>query len=182
MRRKVMPTVLVLFALMIDTAVIPFLISSPYLVSLTFATVLVLGVYLGRMHGMLYGMIAGLLTDILVSYQLGFNTFLFIGLGFLAGTIAYEAPSVRLRKASSRVYLRRALTFAGMALVRETVIFGYQYFNTALFSGVYLLNILARTLLSAGLCMLLGPLEARAVLGRPVRYQRTSPQREVKSF
>ena len=70
-----MPTVLVLFVLMIDTAVIPFLISSPYLVSLTFATVLVLGVYLGRMHGMLYGMIGGLLTDILVSYQLGFNTF-----------------------------------------------------------------------------------------------------------
>ena len=49
---------------------------------------------------MLYGMIAGLLTDILVSYQLGFNTFLFIGLGFLAGTIAYEAPSVLLSCAS----------------------------------------------------------------------------------
>ena len=49
MRRKVMPTALVLLALMLDTAVIPFLISTPYIVSLTFATVLVLGVYLGRM-------------------------------------------------------------------------------------------------------------------------------------
>ena len=79
-----MPTALVLLALMLDTAVIPFLISTPYIVSLTFATVLVLGVYLGRMHGMLYGMIGGLLTDILVGYPLGFNTFIFIGLGFLS--------------------------------------------------------------------------------------------------
>ena len=135
MRRKVMPTALVLLALMLDTAVIPFLISTPYIVSLTFATVLVLGVYLGRMHGMLYGMIGGLLTDILVGYPLGFNTFIFIGLGFLAGTIAYEPPAVRLRKAPSKVYLRRALTFMGMALAREVAIYGYQYFNTALLSA-----------------------------------------------
>ena len=182
MRRKVMPTALVLLALMLDTAVIPFLISTPYIVSLTFATVLVLGVYLGRMHGMLYGMIGGLLTDILVGYPLGFNTFIFIGLGFMAGTIAYEPPAVRLRKAPSKVYLRRALTFMGMALAREVAIYGYQYFNTALLSGVYFLNIFARTLLSTGLCMLLGPLEARIVLGKPVRYQRTSAKREVKSF
>ena len=87
-----------------------------------------------------------------------------------------------MRKAPSKVYLRRALTFMGMALAREVAIYGYQYFNTALLSGVYFLNIFARTLLSTGLCMLLGPLEARIVLGKPVRYQRTSAKREVKSF
>ena len=54
-RRRAMPAVLTLLSLLLDTSVIPFLISSPYIVSLTFSTVLVLGVYLGRMHGMLYG-------------------------------------------------------------------------------------------------------------------------------
>ena len=77
-RRRAMPAVLTLLSLLLDTSVIPFLISSPYIVSLTFSTVLVLGVYLGRMHGMLYGLIAGLLLDILVGYQLGFNTFVYI--------------------------------------------------------------------------------------------------------
>ena len=100
-RRRAMPAVLTLLSLLLDTSVIPFLISSPYIVSLTFSTVLVLGVYLGRMHGMLYGLIAGLLLDILVGYQLGFNTFVYIALGFLAGLIAYEPEDVRARPYSS---------------------------------------------------------------------------------
>ena len=182
MRRRIMPTVLTLLALMLDTSVIPFLIGGPYVVSLTFISVLVTGIHLDRMHGMLYGLIGGLLMDILVSYPLGFNTFIFVGLGFLAGLIAYEPLEVRVRKAPSRVYMRRGLTLLGMALVRELAIFGYQYFNTALIEGIYFVNILIRTLLTAGLGLLLGPLEARIVLGKGVRYQRTSAKREVKSF
>ena len=126
-RRRAMPAVLTLLSLLLDTSVIPFLISSPYIVSLTFSTVLVLGVYLGRMHGMLYGLIAGLLLDILVGYQLGFNTFVYIALGFLAGLIAYEPEDARARRRPSRVYLRRALTFFGLTLLREVAIYAYQY-------------------------------------------------------
>ena len=63
MRRRIWPAVLTLLSLMVDTSVIPFLVSSPYIVSLTFITVLVMGVHLDRMHGMLYGLIAGLLQD-----------------------------------------------------------------------------------------------------------------------
>ena len=176
-RRRAMPAVLTLLSLLLDTSVIPFLISSPYIVSLTFSTVLVLGVYLGRMHGMLYGLIAGLLLDILVGYQLGFNTFVYIALGFLAGLIAYEPEDVRARRRPSMVYLRRALTF-----VRELAIYAYQYFGTARIEGIYFLNLLIRTLLATALCMLLGPLEARLTLGRGARYRRTSAKREVKSF
>ena len=109
MRRRILPAVLTLLSLMVDTSVIPFLIESPYIVSLTFITVLVIGVHLDRMHGMLYGLIAGLLQDILVGYQLGFNTFVYIILGFLAGLIAYEPEDVRARRRPSMVYLRRAL-------------------------------------------------------------------------
>ena len=181
-RRRAMPAVLTLLSLLLDTSVIPFLISSPYIVSLTFSTVLVLGVYLGRMHGMLYGLIAGLLLDILVGYPLGFNTCVYIALGFLAGLIAYEPEDVRARRRPSRVYLRRALTFFAMALLREVVIYAYQYFGTARIEGIYFLNLLIRTLLATALCMLLGPLEARLTLGRGARYRRTSAKREVKSF
>ena len=48
--------------------------------------------------------------------------------------------------------------------------------------AIYFLNILIRTLLTAALCMLLGPLESRIVRGRGARYRRTSAKREVKSF
>ena len=180
-RRRIWPAVLTLLSLMVDTSVIPFLVSSPYIVSLTFITVLVMGVHLDRMHGMLYGLIAGLLQDILVGYQLGFNTFVYIALGFLAGLIACEPEEVRARRRPSRVYLRRALTFLGMALVRELVIYAYQYFGTARIEGIYFLNLLIRTLLTTALCMLLGPVESRIVLGRGARYRRTSAKREVKS-
>ena len=166
MRRRIWPAVLTLLSLMVDTSVIPFLVSSPYIVSLTFITVLVMGVHLDRMHGMLYGLIAGLLQDILVGYQLGFNTFVYIALGFLAGLIAYEPEEVRARRRPSR----------------ELVIYAYQYFGTARIEGIYFLNILIRTLLTTALCMLLGPVESRIVLGRGARYRRTSAKREVKSF
>ena len=181
-RRRILPAVLTLLSLMVDTSVIPFLIESPYIVSLTFITVLVIGVHLDRMHGMLYGLIAGLLQDILVGYQLGFNAFVYIILGFLAGLIAYEPEDVRARRRPSMVYLRRALTFAGMTLVRELAIYAYQYFGTARIEGIYFLNILIRTLITVALCMLLGPLESRIVQGRGARYRRTSAKREVKSF
>ena len=113
---------------------------------------------------------------------LGFNTFVYIALGFLAGLIAYEPEDVRARRRPSRVYLRRALTFFAMALMREVVIYAYQYFGTARIEGIYFLNLLIRTLLATALCMLLGPLEARLTLGRGARYRRTSAKREVKSF
>ena len=152
MRRRILPAVLTLLSLMVDTSVIPFLIESPYIVSLTFITVLVIGVHLDRMHGMLYGL------------------------------IAYEPEDVRARRRPSMVYLRRALTFAGMTLVRELAIYAYQYFGTARIEGIYFLNILIRTLITVALCMLLGPLESRIVQGRGARYRRTSAKREVKSF
>lgn len=182
MRRRVMPTALVLLALMLDTAVIPFVLESPYIVALTGVTVMALGVYLGRMHGMLYGMIGGLLTDILVGYLLGFNTFVYIALGFFAGMIAYQPPEVLATRSPLRTAIFRAMTFFGLSLAREIVIYGYQYFHTAQFESVYLLNILIRALLAALLGLLLGPLEARAVLGKPARYRQTSARQEVKFF
>ena len=182
MRRRIMPAVLTLLSLLLDTSVIPFLISSPYTVSLTFITVLAMGVHFDRMHGMLYGLIAGLLLDILVGYQLGFNTFICIALGFLAGLIAYEPENVRARKRPLRVYARRALTFFGLTLLREVAIYAYQYFGTASIEGIYFLNILIRTLLTTALCMLLGPIGVRIALGKGARYRRTSATREVKSF
>lgn len=182
MRSRIMPTVLLLLALIADTSIFPFLFWSPYMVSLTLITVLELSMYLGRMHGMLYGMLGGLLLDILVGYPLGFNTFLYIILGFLSGTIAYEPVEQRTRQKASQLYTKRALTLLGAALSMELAIYGYQYFNTALIEPVYFINMLIRVAVVTALGMLLGPLDARLILGRPKRYQRTSTKREVKSF
>ena len=182
MRSRFMPAALVIMALLIDTSVVPFVLANPFIVSLTLVTVLELAIYLGRMHGMLYGTLGGLLLDILVGYPLGFNTFRFIILGFLAGTVAYEPVEERTRKAASRLYLRRALTLFAAVLASEIVVYAYQYFNTALLNGVYFRNIGIRTALSTALGMLLGPIDARLILGKPKPYQRTSAKREVKSF
>ena len=177
-----MPAALVLAALMIDTAVVPFVLANPFIVSLTLVTVLELAIYLGRMHGMLYGTLGGLLLDILVGYPLGFNTFRFIILGFLSGTVAYEPVEERTRKAASKLYFRRALTLFCAVLASEIAVYAYQYFETALLSGAYFLNIGIRTAISTALGMLLGPVDARIILGKPKKYQLTSAKREVKSF
>ncbi len=83
--RRILPGVLVVLALLIDTSVVPALVAHWAVPMLTLVTVSVLGLLLGRTRGLLYGMIGGLLLDISVGGAFGLYTALMLLTGYLSG-------------------------------------------------------------------------------------------------
>jgi len=149
--------------------------------SFTLLTVLALSIYMGRAHGVLYGLGTGLLVDILVGYPLGFLMVLYTLSCFVTGTLTYLPEDLR-RRLGFQLILRRAAGVFFVLLVGEIAILGYQYFLTASFDGRYLLNIVLRALAGALCSALIGPVVARAVLGKPKQGAADIRKREVKTF
>lgn len=85
MLRRIMPYILLLVAMLLDTAILPVLTDSPLVPVLTLVSVIALGLLMGRTRGALYGIIGGLLTDVLVGYPLGLRTLLYLGCGYASG-------------------------------------------------------------------------------------------------
>lgn len=83
--RRFLPLILLLVLVLLDLAVMPFLIQSQYLPILTLIGTTVFGLLLGRTRGSLYGMIGGLLIDILTGYPMGLRTVLYIASGYTSG-------------------------------------------------------------------------------------------------
>jgi rod shape-determining protein MreD len=83
--RRIVPFLLVFLAMLLDTSVLPFLVTSAYLPMLSLMSVACIGLLLGRTRGTLYGMIAGLMIDITVSTPLGVMTLLYAATGFVCG-------------------------------------------------------------------------------------------------
>lgn len=85
MFRRILPPILVAFAILLDTTILPVFVSHWLLPLFALLTVHTLGLLLGRTRGSLYGMIAGLLVDITLSSPLGLMTLFYGGLGYLGG-------------------------------------------------------------------------------------------------
>jgi len=181
MRRRIVALAILFAALMLDTSVVPVLTDWHLMPSFTFVTVLVLAVYLGRARGVLYGLGTGLLVDILVGYPVGFMMALYTAAGFVVGLLAYLNDEER-KKMGRKVYLRRAVSVFAVWLAVEAVVLGYQYFHIARLEGEYFLNVLLRAAIGTAATMLLGPAEARMMLGKPKQSSSTNAHREVKSF
>jgi len=180
--RRLLPTLLALVCFLIDTTVLPMIYQGPYAVPLTVVLILCIGMILGRMRGLLYGTLTGLLVDITTG-TLGMMTFFYMAVGFMIGLIVYEpAPRVvsSRRKQRRRILWQMAWVFA-LYSAGELALFVIQYFNTAAFQPVYLLNIVIRGVICTVLTMLFKPLLAQILVGRsPVQ---AAPRiREVKNF
>lgn len=184
MRRWLIPALLILLLLMLDTAVLPVFVSSVYSVPLTLALVICIGAGYGRISGMLYGMAAGLLIDVLVGYPLGLRLFQYIAAGFLSGLIVYVTDAERLEHGFRRgLYaLRLALFSIGFHLASEAVICVYQYFNTARFEAIYALNALVRVGIGAALVLIIYVPFMRLAAGRKKSPAPARSRREVKFF
>lgn len=182
MRRWLVPAILLIMFLMLDTSVLPFITDSVYLVSLSLVFVMVSGICMGRMFGMLYGFVSGLLIDILVGYPLGFMMFMYLGIGFLTGLMAYEYDEEGVKLTPKMLYTRRILTLFGVLTAYELIIMVYQYFLTSQFEMRYVLNAVVRIALGTALTLLLKPPLFRLMLGKKERYETVRVKREVKSF
>lgn len=85
MFRRILPSFLVAFTLLLDTVVLPVFFRHWLTPLFALITVHTLGLLLGRTRGSLFGMIAGLLVDISISTPLGLMTLFYGGLGYLGG-------------------------------------------------------------------------------------------------
>ena len=85
MFRRILPSILVAFTLLLDTAILPVFFSHWLMPAFALLTVHTLGLLLGRPRGSLFGMLSGLLVDISVSTPLGLMTLFYGGLGYLGG-------------------------------------------------------------------------------------------------
>ena len=85
MFRRILPALLTALSLILDIAVLPVFVVSPYLPVFSLLTVLVLGLLLGRTRGLWFGLAAGLLMDILVATPLGLQTVLYVLVGYGGG-------------------------------------------------------------------------------------------------
>lgn len=85
MFRRILPSILVAFTLLLDTAILPVFFSHWLMPAFALLTVHTLGLLLGRTRGSLFGMLSGLLVDISVSTPLGLMTLFYGGLGYLGG-------------------------------------------------------------------------------------------------
>jgi len=177
MLRRLLPYMLMVLLVIIDISVIPVFTASIYVVPLALVFAMCTGQLLGRLHGLLCGMTGGLLVDILAGIPLGYMMFTYLLCGFFAGMGGYDNDEVRAQEGYSRVkaFFRRIFVVIVVLGLFEGVTMIYQYFNTALFVGVYVRNALVRmgiaTVLTVAVYYLsmpfiVGRTSARVLIGR----------------
>lgn len=167
MFRRFIPALLILVLFLLDSTVMPIIYTGVYGVPLTVVAVFLIGMVLGRMRGLLYGTLGGLLLDITTG-TLGVMTYFLMFVGFMIGLIVY-VPGERIlpsRRKRQRRILWRAAWVLVLYVVGEVAILVIQYFNTAEFEWVYLLNILIRGAVCTLMCTLLRPPFARLLTGQ----------------
>ena len=182
MFRRLLPALLALVFFLLDTTIAPMIYAGVYAVPLSAVLVFCIGIVLGRMRGLLYGTLTGLLIDITTG-TLGMMTFFFMAIGFMIGLIL-GAPGERVvssRRKRRRRLVRQAVWVFALFAAGEVVLFVIQYFNTATFQWVYILNILIRSAICMALTMAARPLMERVL--EPRGSAKSAPRtREVKSF
>lgn len=85
MIRRILPPLILLLALLIDTSVVPMITGGWLVPMIAYTSVLSLGLLQGRTRGALYGLAIGLALDIAVSLPVGLMTVLYALGGFTAG-------------------------------------------------------------------------------------------------
>ena len=184
MLKRLAPIICVVLAMLLDTSILPLFLYGRYLVPVSMAVVMAIGITFGRMRGMLYGMISGLMLDITAG-TLGMKLFSFIAIGFLIGFLLDQQPKIS-RTMERRERLQRlavrAIWVAALVIVFEIVMLIYQYFSTAILRWSYVRDLLLRTAISTALVLLLTPFMERLTKVRGTRADKKHAYREVKNF
>lgn len=138
MFRRILPPLLAVFTLLLDTAILPVFTSHWLIPLFALLTVHALGLLLGRTQGALYGMIIGLLVDVSLGTPLGLMTLFYGGLGYLGGWFGRAMLSHPLAPVISAII---GFTIFEIGMVMYTAVAG------AAFNGLMLLHALIRILL-----------------------------------
>lgn len=161
MVKRVLPFLLVIFALLLDISVIPFLTRS-YLAPLTaLCSVIALGLLLGRTRGTLLGLIGGILIDILVGTPVGLMMVLYTLSGYISGFAGRKFQ---------RYILAPVLTPILCLFLFEGTMFIYQYLSGIQLTSASLYQAGLRVLIEVVLVQLMYLLYNRILKPRWSRY------------
>lgn len=183
MFRRFLPAILILVCFLLDTAVIPVITTGIYVVPLMVVCVFCIGMVLGRMRGLLYGTMGGLLLDITTG-TLGLMTYFLMFIGFMIGLIVYT-PGERItssRRKQQRWTVWPSVWVFVLYLAGELAMFIIQYFNTAEFKWIYLLNMLIRGLICTAVCFIARPVFDAIFAEKAVARVKKAPKVEVNRF
>ncbi len=184
MLKRIVLALILVFSVLLDTAILPLLLYGRFLVPLSLVLVILIGIQLGRISGMIYGLAAGLLLDISAG-TLGMKLFPYIIIGYLIGFLLDQQPEIT-RSTPSRERFQllcvRTIWISVLLLIHEVVMMIIQYFSTALFKWSYVGDLVLRVALVTALCMLFYPLFHRLYFKRNMQNRKTFNTREVKKF
>lgn len=145
--KRIFATLTVLFAVILDSSVIPFEAANPvYFPKITLLVIITIALLMGRTQGILYGMIGGVFMDITLMIPTGMTSLLYIIAGFTAG---YIGRKMRIRILSSIVSPITAM------LIYEVVMLVYYASVGADIRSAMLWQALVRTLIGCAAIQLL---------------------------
>lgn len=182
--KRLVPILLILLSVLLDTAVLPVFLYGRYLIPISMVSVILIGIQRGRMSGMLYGLIAGLLLDVSAG-TLGMKLLPYVLIGFLIGFFLDSQPQISRsldRKERLQLYAVRAIWIGVLVLLHEIVMLVYQYFSTAILEWKYVRDLMLRSVLTVGLCLLMYRPFYALLVGREHRGFQRRGTREVKHF
>ena len=182
MFRKTLPYLLIVVAVLLDTAIIPVFYAGILTIPLTLVVTFCVSLTLGKVRGLLLGTIGGLLIDITAG-SLGTMTFYFLITGFLVDLILDTGdPTVR-RVLSPRMRAFRAGVIFALYELGEIVFLVHRYFVSNSFEWRYVRNMTFRGALFTAITLLLIRPLSRMFLGKR-GYLRSDygKTREVKHF
>lgn len=184
MLKRIMPPLLLVLSVLLDTAAIPLFYAGRFLIPLSLVMVILIGIQLGRVRGMVFGLIGGLLLDISAGTT-GMKLFPYVLIGFLIGFLLDQQPEIsRGMETRERIQILavRLIWVSVLVALHEAVMLVIQYFSTAVFDWEYVWNLLARTLITTALVEALYPLTHRLFIGRKRSAASGRATREVKRF
>ena len=176
MFRRYLPLILLILAVMIDTAVIPVLgIANldKYMPPLLISSVIALGLLLGRTRGILWGLVGGLVMDVLASNRFGLFSIVCLVGGYLAGIAGrrYERYMADMSRGRYRHYvLTQVIAPVGCYAIYELVMLVYLYLGGSRLQIEMLRSMLIRTAISAALVQIFYPLYDRLLRPEWSRY------------
>lgn len=163
--RGMLPALLVLLAMLLDTTILPLFYQGIYVPNFTMALILAFTIQHSTALGFAYGVVSGLLLDISGSYPVGLYTATFLLAVLVASMCAFFERNTGKVIVVTLIYLIQELAFLMIA-----------YSTVIRMEWAYLLPLLIRVVISVVLCALLQLYVAKYLKIDRVEYTRSRRQ------
>ena len=163
--RSMLPALLTIFAMLLDTTILPLFYQGVYAPNFTMALILAFTIQHSTAMGFAYGVVSGLLLDISGSYPVGLYTGTFLLSVLVASMCVFFERNTGKIIVVTVIYLLQELAFLMIA-----------YASVIRMEWVYFIPLLVRVVISVCLCALMQLYVARHIKIDRVEYTRSRRQ------